>query len=554
MARMGLRKFAVVAVSSILALLQVGTLLSAAWEKSDTADETRYVASAASLWAHENPRDLCEAPALPKRGFGLALWAMNAPLEDVPLGWQGAADALITGEPATGLRQVFFAARCATIAVVVVAGFFVFAVGHRFGVVSAIVSQVLWCASPTLLANGSLAALDAWAAALMAVVAWAGARLLERATPARAFVLGMACGGAACTKITTLLVAPIVLLLVLRSSPPAERRPTGRLLALCSIAALVTIWAIYGFTVGGVDLMDPCPFAITDRSPVHGWLPFPAWFEGLVFQVRHGQVGHPSYLFGQVSMQGWWWFYLACLALKVPVGTQGLAALGVASTFIRTRRLGPASLGLDALLLIYPVALLIFMSLGSHQANVSFLLPALPFTCVWIGRATSEATHIFARTGPILLSALVLVAVAESLRVHPHYLMFFNVWAGGPDGGARYLVHREDWGQDKRLLAEWQRENGIPELYYAPYGPNASEWGIVYSPVPCTPTAGVYALHAVEVHRPQFGLTPGCVDWLTVEEPDVRLGHTIYIYIVDEQRLRRLSQPHQGTVFWKSGS
>jgi hypothetical protein len=208
----------------------------------------------------------------------------------------------------------------------------------------------------------------------------------------------------------------------------------------------------------------------------------------------------------------------------------------------------------DALLLAYPLILLIVMSLGRHQANVGFLLPALPFVCVWMGRAAMIATQIFGRSGRLLVPTLLFLAVIESLLVHPNYLMFFNLWAGGPDGGARYLVHREDWGQDKRLLAAWQREHRVERLFYAPYGPNAREWGINHSAVPCTPTPGVYALHAVEVHRPQFELAPGCVDWLTVEEPDVRLGHTIYVYVVDERRLERLRQPHRGPVFWRSGS
>jgi hypothetical protein len=58
--------------------------------------------------------------------------------------------------------------------------------------------------------------------------------------------------------------------------------------------------------------------------------------------------------------------------------------------------------------------------------------------------------------------------------------------------------------------------------------------------VPCEPTEGAYALHAIEVHRPQFGLKPGCIDWLTVEPPDARIGSSIYLYAVDAARIARL--------------
>ena len=100
-------------------------------------------------------------------------------------------------------------------------------------------------------------------------------------------------------------------------------------------------------------------------------------------------------------------------------------------------------------------------------------------------------------------------------------------WGGGPEGGPQYLIHREDWGQDKRRLALWQRDNAIPVVQYAWYGPNPARWGVVREEVSCEPAVGVCALCAVEVHRPQFALRPGCVEWLTIEPPDERLGYSI---------------------------
>ncbi|MEW6270799.1 MAG: glycosyltransferase family 39 protein [Thermodesulfobacteriota bacterium] len=554
----GVKQYTVVApaLACLLALAQAGILIQVAWDKSDTADETRYVAAAASLWAHGEHRDLCEAPALPKRAFGLALSIAERSLSRTPLGWQGAAEALIAKKPAETLRRLFFTARLATIAVVVLAGFFVSAVASRFGRTAAVIAQALWCFSPTLLANGSLAALDAWSAAAMALVLWASTRLVERPTSTRTIVVGMACGAAAATKITTLLVVPLISCVLFwkvvhRPFSIASVRRWAHLTALLVVALLLAIWAIYGGSVGGVDVADPCPFSIEGAPRVAGWLPFPAWLEGVLFQLHHGQEGHASYLFGEVRTSGWWWFYLACLALKVPLGTQAMAIVGAAASWVESRRHGRSPLWIDTALLAYPVLLLAAMSLGRHQANIAFLLPALPFVCVWLGRAAPSASSAFGRVGRLAIFVLLALTVCESLRVHPHYLMFYNLWAGGPEGGPRYLIHREDWGQDKRLLASWQRERGIERLYYTPYGPNAEEWGVVFAPVPCEPTPGVYALHAVEVHRPRF-MQRGCADWLTVEPPDQRLGYSIYIYFVDEERLRRLAEKQQHPAFWQS--
>ena len=101
----------------------------------------------------------------------------------------------------------------------------------------------------------------------------------------------------------------------------------------------------------------------------------------------------------------------------------------------------------------------------------------------------------------------------------------------------RYLILGDDWGQDQRRLAEWQAANQVPTLYYAEYSGMPRRWGINYKPAPCQPELGVYALQAVEVHRPRR-TDPGCLDWLTVEPPDERIGYSIYIYVVDRERLR----------------
>ena len=125
--------------------------------------------------------------------------------------------------------------------------------------------------------------------------------------------------------------------------------------------------------------------------------------------------------------------------------------------------------------------------------------------------------------------------------------------AGGPTGGPRYLILGDDWGQDQRRLGEWQAANGIPTLYYAEYSGMPRRWGINYKPAPCEPRVGVFALQAVEVHRPRR-TDPGCLDWLTVEPPDERLGYSIYIYIVDRERLQRLvSERGTREPFWRSG-
>ena len=76
---------------------------------------------------------------------------------------------------------------------------------------------------------------------------------------------------------------------------------------------------------------------------------------------------------------------------------------------------------------------------------------------------------------------------------------------------------------------------------------------MIYDRPTCTPRPGWYALHAVEVHRPKR-IAAGCLDWLTVEPPDARIGYSIYLYQVDKGRIQRLiAERGTKTPFWRSG-
>jgi hypothetical protein len=60
----------------------------------------------------------------------------------------------------------------------------------------------------------------------------------------------------------------------------------------------------------------------------------------------------------------------------------------------------------------------------------------------------------------------------------------------------------------------------------------------------------VYALEAIEVHRPRR-IEAGCLDWLTVEPPDERIGYSIYIYRVPRDRAERLRKVPSRVPFWR---
>ncbi len=542
-------------LAAVLALVQAILLAHTAWDKSDTSDEPAYLAAGALLWAHRDYAFNKEAPVLPKWGFALAMRLVGAPLADTPPEWHRSATHVLWSRRPPRMRLFLFAARAATILVTVAAGLLLWLTGRRFGEGVGLLAQALWCLSPTVLAQGSLATLDAWLAATLAATLWAAVRFLESPSPRRAAGTGAAFGLALACKVPALLALPVLMVVgVIGIRRAASARP-WRAALMCGLAfggaSFFTLWALYGFTIGWVGTQDLASRYGIQAASV-GPLPFPHWIEGLLQQWALGAKGHLTYLFGEVRRDGWWWFYLAALALKTTIASQLLVVLRLAAWVKRPP--SRLALGVDVLLLGFPLLLVAMLSAGKTQTGIRYLLPAFPLMVLWLARALPDLKSSFGRAGPWLAAAAVGVGAIESLAVHPHHLMFFNRWAGGPEGGPRYLIVGDDWGQDQRRLGEWIAERQLPGVFYTLYSGMPQKWGIQYRQAPCTPRRGTFALHAVEVHRPRR-TDPGCLDWLTVEPPDERLGYSIYIYFVNKERLERLvARRDSPNPFWRSGA
>jgi hypothetical protein len=537
-----------------LAVVQLGLLLATAWDKSDTVDEAGYLIDGIRYWEDGDFVTRCESPPLPKWGFALALRLVAPDLFVSPRPHP------LYDQELPVMRRNLLAARSATALVTVLAGLLLWSAGRGLlGPAGGFLTHALWCFSPTVLANGSLATLDAWAASFCAATLWATARFVARPSLFRSTVIGLTLGLAAVSKVTTLGMLPVLAVVGGIAVARSHRGPRGRLAGAiglrvigCALAALLTVWASYRFDTGYVPRTRDCRLVTNPEEARLGPVPFPMYIQSGLRQWGHGQRGHLNYLFGETRSDGWWWFYLAALLLKTTLGAQALLLLRLLGSRLLTRREALA----DLAVLAFPALLLLVMSLGHTQNGIKYILPAFPFGMLWLGRAAPLLSRWLGVLGTRAWQLALALGVAGSLAIHPHYLMFFNTWAGGPEGGPRYLIHGDDWGQDQRRLAEWQAKHGLRRratFFYAAYSGNPDAWGVVWRKPRCQPTVGTHALQAVEVFRPKRW-PRGCLDWLTVEPPDERIGYSIFIYRVDEERLKRLAAERDTRhPFWRSG-
>ena len=268
------------------------------------------------------------------------------------------------------------------------------------------------------------------------------------------------------------------------------------------------------------------------------WLPIPApkayvvGFDAVKRDTEEGEFG--SYLLGEWSQQGWWYYDLVAFGVKAPLPL--LALLLVSPWFLRRERLPRRELLALALPLLALVALL---TLNRANIGVRYLLPIYPFLFVWIGCVWAGAPG---RRGAIAFAAVAAYYVGAVALVHPNHLSFFNVLAGGPSGGHRFLVDSNlDWGQDlyrlKPALEALDHEGPVRLLYFGHVHPRL--YGIDYELVPNEPVADVVAVsvnylmgYRYPVLRPNGRserVRRNRVAWLRELEPVARAG-TIWIF------------------------
>ena len=380
-------------------------------------------------------------------------------------------------------QRLLVAARCAILAL---GGVLCLAVAlsarRRWGPAAGALALVLCAFSPDVLAHARLVTTDLGAALFIFLALLAAERLVLRPSWPRLVVAGLAVGAAFAAKFSALVLVPVLLILAAWLALTRRVPPARLALALggVTLLALATIWAAYGFRArfspdpavnAGFDWtrLEPEPgpvrSAVRAARAVHV-LPDPYLYGFLRF-FRHSEA-RPAFLMGRHSDHGFWYFFPATFALKTPLPLMALLALGL---FVRTSpalpRAGP--------FVWLPVALFALLTL-TRGINIGHrhLLPLYPFLCVLAARAAAWAALRAreGRRGPaVAVGLLAAWAVAGTLRVHPHYLAYFNEAAGGPARGYRLLVDSSlDWGQDLIRLRRWAEEHGVAELKLSYFG------------------------------------------------------------------------------------
>ncbi len=415
------------------------------------------------------------------------------------------------------------------------------------------VALALYAFDPNFIAHGSLITTDMAAVFFSVATLYVleNSRVIERQAIPWVGV-GILLGLAQQAKVSALLLVPVVGVMLcvagcklqvascrLQVGSWKKRLPwlVWRIVWVFVPAGLV-VWAGYGFEIGAVPGL---PF------------PVPAATHAKIFLSlrEHYALGHPTFLLGRVSDQGWWWYFPAAFLLKTPLPVLLFALYAIlrgAWLVFHSRFTFHVS---HLTLTIFPLLYALTSLFSTVNIGYRHLLPMLPFIYIGIGMGIGRMISDFAGhksrvmsqiLQPVTLGALVWLLIG-TLGVAPHYLAFFNEIAGGPENGYHALVDSNlDWGQNLWDLHAWMDAHAHDHVYYAHYSPARPQaYGIDADFLPPDPRAvefapwhpepGLYVIGATVLQGP-YAPEINTYAWFRAQEPTVRLGHALFVYDV----------------------
>ena len=439
-----------------------------------------------------------------------------------------------------------------------------------FGFWPAVIVLGLYCTEPNVLAHSGLVTTDLGAACFIFGAVYFAWRIARQFNAVNLIGLAVFFALAFTSKYSAVLLAPVLFILLLVRTLWNEPWPwsigqpkllTSRrsrvVLASVTLVVLVAsayaaIWGAYGFRYaptppgGGIFILQdkayrwPRLAQMTRWIDEHQLLPN-ASVQGFALTTARSQQ-RPAFLLGNSSDRGWWYYFPIAFAVKTPIALQLMALAGLTLCVARWK-----TVWRDALFVIAPPAVYFGAAMvGGLNIGLRHVLLIYPFVLLLAG--STVAALLRKRWRGLALPVLCAAQFVEFIAVYPHCLAFFNVAAGGPRHGAKYLVDSNlDWGQGLKLLKQWMDRNDLEHINLSYFGnADPAYYGIDY-----TPLTGASSFDVERITAPRL---PGYVAIsatnlrgaylnefgrrlyapLRERKPVTVLGHSIYVYRCEE--------------------
>ena len=423
---------------------------------------------------------------------------------------------------------------------------------HSFGPRAAFFSAILFSMLPAVLAHGGLATTDICATATCTWAFYAYVSFLEEPALRSSLLLGFWTGLALIAKFSALLFLGCGFLAISavymacthswRAAGVRNAILLARLLAPALVVLILLVWACFRFTFAPLFPADELARRTADFAPAltqPGYIhtavtrvPVPAgqFFRGLGQVWRHNKNGQWTYLLGQRSDSGWWYFFPVVLAIKTPLGFLVLMFCGMAALALRLHGRDWRS----SAPMIFAIVILLACLPSRLNIGVRHILPMYPPLSIAAGYFVAG---LIARSRPlraIFVCGCLLWCCVSSLLAHPDYLAYFNeVASTHPE---YYRVDSDlDWGQDLGRLSKRLQELHAPSLALSYFGTadltksGLPETGDIF----CDGRLSGYVAASASMlylFKPVWSKCPERFEELRLAKPTERVGASIFLY------------------------
>ncbi|HTM08598.1 MAG TPA: glycosyltransferase family 39 protein [Verrucomicrobiae bacterium] len=477
--------------------------VSSSLEQSPTFDEPLHLFAGYSYLKWHDFRANPEHPPFAKMWAALPLLAMN--IKDPRPGrahwdWMVADQRIALAERIdrdmfadNDSKKLFLCAKLQMIVLATVLGVFIYLWGKElFGVEAGLAALFLFVLDPNFLAHGQIVHTDVPFAVFGFIATFFFWRYLQRANWTNLLFFSLFMALAAVTKYsyTVLFVILIVLgaLKIFSATPQVDsfaasrlvtsRRGKALLIGSVFLAAgavsYLMVWAAYGFRFNAIPdgsahfYLDPVMLPSLVRPLVlfvHDHHLFPeAWIYGQLYVSYNLQ--RLAYLWGEVSKNGFLSYFPIAFAMKTPLPTLILLAIGC--WMIIRRLIDGSHVGF---LLIPAVLYFAFAVVARINIGLRHILFVYPFLFAFAGAVVAKIWRSKAAYKRASLIFLAVWYVGACAWIYPHYLAYFNEVIGGPKNGYKVLIDSNlDWGQDLPGLKRWMDANGVKGIRFSYFG------------------------------------------------------------------------------------